>query len=149
MESLVMSNVDIFKQNLIDVFDYLTKYYKENRAHMEGWKTNDRWKVKRKFILPYIVEYNSSWGMSQSYHKTSELRDIDTAMCTLTGKNIDDIAPIGKTIDIGCKGGWPVYSEFFCIRCYQKGTGHFEFLEEDLWNKFNRMACDGKNWLPE
>jgi len=148
MTSLVMSNTDIFKQNIIEVFDYLTKYHQENRVHIEGWKTNDRWRVKRKFILPYIVEYRAEWGMSQCFHRRSELHDIDIAMCTITGKNLDDIDGITSVIDRGCKDGWPVDSEFFKIKCYQKGTGHFEFRDEGLWDQFNRIACDGKKWLP-
>lgn len=149
MESLVMSNSDIFKQNIVDVFDLLTKFHSENRVHIEGWKTNDRWRVKRRFILPYIVDFDPSWGMSQSFHRTSELRDIDTAMCTITGIKIDDIDPIGRAIDVGCKTGWPVESTFFRIKCYHKGTGHFEFKDIGLWDTFNRIACDGKKWLPD
>jgi SAM-dependent methyltransferase len=149
MESLILSNSDIFKQNIVDVFDYLTKYHKENRVHPEGWKTNDRWKVKRKFILPYIVTWERQWGMRPSWNRPSELNDIDTAMCTITGKRIEEIESINKAIDRGCKEGWPVESTFFRIKCYQKGTGHFEFKDAGLWDKFNRIACDGKKWLPE
>jgi len=145
----VMSNMDIFKQNITDVFDYLTKYHKENRVHIEGWKTNDRWMVKKKFILPYIVDYKREWGMSQSFNRSSELSDIDTAMCTITGKRIEDISKISSAIDKGCREGWPVESEFFRIVCYQKGTGHFEFLDDGLWDRFNRLACEGKKWLKE
>jgi hypothetical protein len=78
------------------------------------------------------------------------LRDIDVAMCTITGKDPDEIRTIVKAIEEGCKTGeWPVESTFFSIRCYQKGTGHFAFLEEEVWDEFNRIACKGKKWLPE
>jgi hypothetical protein len=42
-----------------------------------------------------------------------------------------------------------VESTFFSIRCYQKGRGHFVFLDDDVWDEFNRIACKGKKWLPE
>jgi hypothetical protein len=65
------------------------------------------------------------------------------------GTKIDDIDSIGPAIDTGCKEGWPVESTFFKIKCYQKGTGHFEFKDTGLWDRFNRIACEGKKWLPD
>jgi hypothetical protein len=47
--------------------------------------------------------------------------------------------------------GWGGYieSEFFKIKYHKKGTAHFIFKDEWLWNRFNIVACKGKNWLPE
>ena len=35
---------------------------------------------------------------------------------------------------------------FFRIRGYKKGTMHFEFLDEDVWNKFNYEVARIKGW---
>jgi len=34
---------------IVEVFEELTKYDNENRFYPEGWKTNDSWKVNKKF----------------------------------------------------------------------------------------------------
>lgn len=149
--SLFDNRENILKKNIEEVFDLLTSYHKENRCYFEGWKTNDRWKVKRKFILPMTVEYSDYRGWSTRYYRFNELRDIDIAMCSVSGKTMDKIKTIDKTInkeavsrDTSC-----VYSEFFKIKLYLKGTAHFEFLDEDLYNIFNREACGAKKWLCE
>ena len=39
---------------------------------------------------------------------------------------------------------------FFKIRGYKKGTMHFEFIDEDLWYKFNSMVAKSRGWeLPQ
>lgn len=36
------------------------------------------------------------------------------------------------------------------IRGYKKGTMHFEFIDEDLWYKFNSMVAKSRGWeLPQ
>jgi hypothetical protein len=153
LSSLFDNRVNILKKNIEEVFDILTSYHKDNRCYFEGWKTNDRWKVKKKFILPMTVSLFNDWNRwHPSYYRTQELRDIDIAMCSLTGKNMDDIITINRAIEVGCSvygsGEWEtLQSEFFKIKCYKKGTGHFEFLDEDLYNKFNIEACGAKKWL--
>lgn len=152
---LIASRENIYKENIGRIFDHLTKYYKENRCHIEGWKTNDRWKVKRKFILPWLIEFQS-WGWSSNYGANWQtLDDIDIALCCLTGKSFEDIRKTQESISEGIhkykKDPWSDWEEstFFKFKAYKKGTIHFEFRDQDLWNKFNRVACKDRNWLPE
>jgi tRNA(Ser,Leu) C12 N-acetylase TAN1 len=74
-------------------------------------------------------------------------------MCSISGKKMDGMHKI-KTIEEAIntlkeRDSTCAYSEFFKIRCYLKGTAHFEFLDEDLWNVFNIEACGAKKWLCE
>ncbi len=152
--SLFESRDDIFKQAISDAFDYLTKYHSENRDHIEGWKTNDRWKVKRKFILPYVIGHNKDWGWETYSGRLDLLRDVEIALCYLTGKNMDTIDTAADVIRMAAindkqSNRINIESEFFQITCYKKGTGHFVFKEEELWNRFNRQACRDRMWLPE
>jgi hypothetical protein len=42
------------------------------------------------------------------------------------------------------------YKGFFRIRGYKKGTMHFEFLDEEVWAKFNQAVADIRGWhLPQ
>ena len=39
---------------------------------------------------------------------------------------------------------------FFRIKAFKKGTMHFEFLDEDIWMKFNQTVAKLRGWsLPK
>lgn len=43
-----------------------------------------------------------------------------------------------------------VITGFFRIRGYKKGTMHFEFIDEEVWAKFNQAVANIKGWqLPQ
>jgi hypothetical protein len=58
-DMIFMNRGNIMENAIREVFDEFTKYHKENREHIEGWKTNDKWKVNKKIILPYWVTHES------------------------------------------------------------------------------------------
>lgn len=159
----------ILSSAITDVFDIFTAYHKENRLHIEGWKTNDRWKVNRKIILPNwfkygeymtsydLKEYGDTMKTNYSYH--SEYADIDKVLCFISGKKYDEIyklknaledkfKEIGK-IKTGDKFDNTGQSTFFNFKFFRKGSLHIEFIDEKLWTEFNLRACKGKNWLPQ
>ena len=159
----------ILEQAVIDVFDIFTQYHTENRCHVEGWKTNDKWKVNQKIILPYWIsfgEYTTEdsyrrYGrdFNVSYSRDSQYSDIDKVMCYLKGIPYqqcqgvyetlrDRFSEIGK-VRPGDKFDNTCTSEFFHIKFFKKGTVHLEFKDTWLWEEFNLRACAGKQWLPE
>jgi predicted RNA methylase len=144
MDGLMLNSGDIMKQCVLEAFDLMTKYYNENRIHIEGWKTNDRWMVSRKVILPYAVETKWGNGFRAQYRAQETLNDIDKACCFLSGKSFEVILPICKAIEQTQE----TESEFFKLKSHYKGTLHLTFLDEKLWERFNATAVDGKNWLP-
>jgi len=155
------------EQAIIDVFDIFTKYYDENREYVEGWKTNERFRVNKKIVLPYGIRYgqysNSAelrrYGDNFKLDYDSKFEDIDKALCFIAGKDIDSITTIrgalnrkfellgkvyaGDKFDNSCE------STFFNLKFYKKGTLHLEFKEREMWEQFNVRATKGKNWLPE
>jgi len=169
VEMIFSNRHTIMEQAIIDVFDIMTKYYKENRCHVEGWKTNDKWKVNRKVILPHAIkfgeydtqshyrEYGSSF--KTSYHRDKDLPDIDKALCYLTGTLYESCVPISSALDErfkfigsvrpGNSFDNTVESTFFNIKFFKKGTIHIEFKDRLVWELFNLTACSGKKWLPE
>ena len=148
LDTLFLNTNKIGEAAILEAFDLMTKYHKENRIHIEGWKTNDFWRVNRKIILPYVVD----WSIGRphcSWSVTQKLDDIDRGLCFLTGKSFDSIKRISISVDAACRelcltGN----SEFFDFRVFKKGTGHFTFKDTDTWESFNIAACKGKNWLP-
>ena len=144
MDGLMLNTGNIMKQCILEAFDLMTKYYKDNRIHVEGWKTNDRWRVNRKIILPYAVEAGWKCGFRPVYRMQEKLDDIDKACCFLSGKSIENIVTICKAVETSQESE----SEFFKLKSHYKGTLHLTFLDEKLWERFNATACEGKNWLP-
>lgn len=156
--SLQISKKDILNGCLLDVFDRLTMHDKKNKVHIEGWKTNDAWKVNRRVIIPRCVEYRN-WGVGSfvlpysSY--TRFLSDIDKVLCLLAGKNLADIVTIEKALKDRFKESASLdfdnkaESEFFDLKFYLKGTLHLYFKDEHLWQEFNIRAAKEKNWLPD
>jgi len=164
----VINNKDsILKQTIVEVFDKLTsRGYTENRLHIETWKTNDAYKVKKKVIAPEYISYGSyqsasdlkTYGDKLSMAYSGTLDDIDKVLCYIEGyefkwittirtainRKFDEIGKIrtGDKFDSTCS------STFFNIKFYKKGTIHLTFKDEQLYQEFNYRACHGKNWLP-
>lgn len=127
-------------------FDHLTAYYPENREHIEGWKTNDRWQVKKRFILPRVM---SNWiGFGYNYHN-EEIEDLEKCLCMLVGSKREYIVSVEEAIKTALmeKKGNTAESEFFKLRFYKKGTCHFEWKSEKLRQDFNREVAKRRNWL--
>lgn len=170
IKTLLLNGQSILQNAITDVFDIFTKYHDENRVYVEGWKTNSKWKVNKRIILPNYVD--CSWGnqYQENYHHRNEYSDIDRVMCYITGKRYEDFTePIKEyAYDVkDCDKEFKMKSiqqairqtrvgdsslqesEFFFLRSYKKGTLHLEFKDKDLWQEFNMRACSGKRWLPE
>ena len=144
----------IMQEALLRVFDDLTRYDKKNTVHVEGWKTNDAWKVNKKVIIPFVIDTmwsDESPRLSYHYQRIDKVKDIDRVMCTLSGKDYNDITTVEDGLCEAFKDGWGTLaeSEFFTIRFYKKGTIHLTFKDSELLGRFNRAAAKGKNWLPE
>lgn len=150
LEALLMSLTSIKQNCITDAFDILTKYYKDNRVHTEGWLHNDAFFVTKKVILPYG---RSDWSGKPEigYSCKEKLTDIEKALCFVSGKKFVDIKD--NTIEAISRnktlswGEW-TDSEFFKFKLYKKGTLHMQFKDNFIHKQFNLMACKGKNWLP-
>lgn len=147
---------DVSNQGILSVFDHLTKYHKDNRVYYEGWKSNDAYKVKMKFILPRVVNYE--WGFFRTnYRESSILEDMDKAMNTLTGLKLEGMTTanqaLQKQADLlkdGLSEDTTCQSTHFNMRFFKKGTVHFTFRDEYVWRMFNYTASCLRGFpLPE
>ncbi|WP_346667133.1 DUF4942 domain-containing protein [uncultured Desulfovibrio sp.] len=155
LQTLIESRGNIMRQCILEVFDALTRYDEKNRVHLEGWKTNDAWKVNERFILPGIIDGRFISFYSLNYSQVGLLRDIDRVMASLEGRRLEDV-PV--TVEQALRGlleqnrdwsGVLVMSTYFELRAYYKGTVHFKFRDRSLWERFNLLAAEGKDWLPD
>jgi hypothetical protein len=161
LEMFFLNRGTIMEECLMHVFDEATKFHADNRVHWEGWKTNKSWRVARKIIVPYGVQYDQkygSWNTWSSYRRDF-FNDIDKVMCFLSGRELETISTVHGTIDehlkhcgsIGRRASRRydeyIYSTFFKIRIFKKGTVHLYFERADLWEQFNLAAAKGKNWV--
>lgn len=160
---------------LVEAFDLICSYSAENSTAGEKWRTNSDYMVNKKFIVPYICEYDARWAtdyVKLRYGSNRDrLEDINKALCFLTATNFDSIPPIWRFVENttnvkdtdnnryksnqakGCIpmlwGQWYEWG-FFRIRGYKKGTMHFEFIDEKVWMQFNTEVAKTKGWsLPK
>lgn len=139
----------------MEVFDFFTAYYKENRVHFEGWKTNDAFEVNAKVILPHIITRADGGTFEVAYRSWDRCDDIDRAMSFIAGKSYDNVLTIRGAMAQHanqCKERIAspkdeFESEFFRIRCFIKGTIHLVFKDEVIHQRFNRIVAKERGWL--
>lgn len=155
LEIIIGTNDHRMKQTLVEAFDMICSFSADNKTAGEKWKTNSGYMVAKRFIIPNSIDtYWSSfrnYAPSISPYRENNLNDIVKALCYLTGKNFDEIKGVREFMRENhcCWGEWIEWG-FFKFRCYKKGTMHFEFLDDDVWAKFNIEVAKIKGWeLPE
>jgi hypothetical protein len=164
-EMLFVNRISILETALLDVFETMTKYHDDNRVHVEGWKTNDAFKVNRKVIVPWFIEFDNKYNQDKSgkfrigYHRKSQFEDIDKALCLITGDRHESIYTsievletkferlgtirLGDSFDNTCS------SHFFDFKFWKKGTLHMTFRDPWVWEQFNMHVASKRNWLPD
>jgi len=157
VQSIFLNRGTILQQCVVEAFDIMTRYHDENRVYVEGWKTNDAWRVNQRVVLPRIVDVWYSGDGHLTYGDTRQsLNDIDRAMAFLEGKKLESV-PL-TMVDVlerhfrekgASFSGILCESSYFEMRAYKKGTLHLRFKNRILWEQFNLTAARGKNWLPD
>lgn len=209
VSALIQNSSNYMDKSLLQVFDNLTQYYHDNRYGVEGWKSNSHYLINKKFIHPRVAGTSWSGIMEVPYGRTSdEFDDLLKALCSITGKNYDNMLPLREKVgqyyyvkypdgeylltkewmsledkryaesmehkrkyfndfyevkefvlkyeDRNFEIEYPVEWgkwfdwEFFEVRLYKKGTGHFKFKDEKVWELFNYNVARIKGFpLPE
>lgn len=138
---------------LLEVFDKLTERYHENRYGVEGWKTNSHYLVNQKFIMPYIAP-QSRWGAYPDVNdRQSEIvDDFVKALCYINGKSWEPNDRFAAAVSYNKNIDWGKWFDFqfFEVKLFKKGTGHFKFKDRDIWATFNQHIARIKGYpLPE
>ena len=167
MLQMILATVDQAMDQLVtDVFDELIGRHHENKQFMEGWKTNSPNQIKRgKVIWPhcsgmYDPTFSTEW---REWQIPSFLSDLDKAICWATGKPMESLksdenettirATLAKHFkqvnEHGERHDLKIYSEFFEIRVFKKGTIHLKFLDGQIAKDFQAKAAAGRMWIGE
>ena len=170
-QMLVATHGDRMKQTLVEAFDYICSLSAENSTAGEKWKTNSDYMINKRFIIPWITRYDkdfprTNWRVDISYGGAGRIDDVIKALCYLTGRDYCDTTDLYTFVrnynllwgqwhewrNIKCDKDGNIVQDFsfFRIRGYKKGTMHFEFVDEDVWYKFNQAVASVKGWqLPK
>ena len=158
IDIVIQTNGQRMQRALTEAFDTICSFSAENSTAGETWKTNANYMVNRKFIVPYIVSvgWNCTFEVDYSdyvHRKCEMIEDVVKALCTITGRDYDTIGSLRRFIynnrDKIKFGEWFEWGFFRC-KGFKKGTMHFEFLEEDVWYKFNYECAKLRGWnLPK
>lgn len=116
-------------EDLIKAICYITGDNYDNHISLRAF-INNRYKVK--IDDNYIDDYNSTFD---EYRRATIYRDNLISK----GRNAeieDSKVNFGEWIKWG----------YFNIKCFKKGTIHFEFLDKELWGRFNQRVAKIKGY---
>ena len=69
---------------LVEAFEKICDFAYSNNTSGEGWKTNSDYKVNRRFIHPYICDYDTRWPsdiLKIDHQRGETFDDIIMALC--------------------------------------------------------------------
>lgn len=150
IETVVKTNGQRMTRALCEAFDTICSLSAENSTAGETWKTNSNYMVNRRFICDWITE-RSSWGdkmeVSDWHNKAEKINDVCKALCYMTGIEFSSIGNLGEHVR-NTSPAWGTWFEWGFFRCrgYKKGTMHFEFIDENVWARFNQEVAKSKGW---
>lgn len=145
LEIIVGTHSQRMDKAALEVFDKVTKHYSDNQFGVEGWATNSHFLLTKRFIMPHVFCGNYSGGMRTNYHGWAEpIDDLQKALCQFEGVDYGTITPSWNLNDKKF-GEWFEWG-FFRVKGFKKGTGHFEFLDEEVWGRFNQRIAKLKGY---
>ena len=157
LQNVFQQRSRLFEQSVANVFDELTRYYKGNANHTEGWKSNDSYKVNEKLVFPYGCSFDAKFGGSFSLYRAyggaiDVYRDLDRVLCVMDGTDFTKCWSVDDAMHKAFRswretGETNCESDHFSIRFFKKGTVHLTFKDRKLWQEFNLTAAKGRAWL--
>ena len=153
IETVVKTNGQRMTRALCEAFDTICSLSAENSTAGETWKTNSNYMVNRRFICDGMTDYDTRWSslcQRVGIHygdRRDKIEDIAKALCYLTGQEWKEIGYLIDAINKQ-KPAWGEWFEWGFFRCrgYKKGTMHFEFIDENVWARFNQEVAKSRGW---
>lgn len=150
IETVVKTNGQRMTRALCEAFDTICSLSAENSTAGETWKTNSNYMVNRRFICDWITSYSYNGRMEVSdwsNNNGAKMNDVTKALCYMTGREFAEIGNLGEHVRKNSPewGKWFEWGFFRC-RGYKKGTMHFEFIDENVWARFNEEVAKTRGW---
>lgn len=150
---------------ILEVFDRVTDHHHDNRHNIKGWKTNSHFLVGKKFILPNQISPAKEYGYTTNVYSSMKnahdgiIADFEKALCFVEGINYGGteynkasfkwektgINKVNDSINRNTYGEW-YESHFFRYKGYKNGNMHFEFINDDIWARFNQRVAKLKGY---
>lgn len=143
---------DRMNQVLVEAFERICKFSGKNSTAGETWRTNSNYKINRKFIHPWITDYDSRWPTGTvkiDYRSGEQIDDIVKALCYLTGTQYKtDYESTLSGFFRNNNVPWGEWAEwgFFRVKGFKKHTMHFEFLDQKVCDEFNLRVAKANGW---
>lgn len=154
-EYLLENGNNLFKNAIYNLFDEITSklsWYPETGKNIylyNGWKSNNGYKINKKFILIFRNAYSGKC-FSYDWETKTRLEDIEKVFTYFNNGITPEISLSQSYIDWFENRRPNNYFEnsLFKVRVYQKGTLHFYVKDEALLRRFNVYVGRERTWLP-
>lgn len=151
LEIIIATRGQTMNKAIEEAFDRITEKHYDNRHHVKGWKTNLHFLVGKKFILPNIISPSKEYGYTSSVYTSlrssydGTVPDLEKALCFVMGIKYTETKTVNETINRNIYGGW-YSSHFFKYKGYKNGNMHFEFIDDKVWEAFNKRVAQIKGF---
>lgn len=151
---IVQTTKQRMNEALLEGFDTICAFSAENSTAGEKWKTNANYMINKKFIVPYMTDYDARYSTLNEHMRlhyggdVTRIEDVVKALCYITGTNYDSLQKLRDYVYHSKLnyGTWYEWA-FFKIKGFKKGTMHFEFLDEKVWMLFNQEVAKQRGWI--
>ncbi|RZJ90784.1 MAG: DUF4942 domain-containing protein [Chryseobacterium sp.] len=138
---------------IAEAVDNFTQHTHENRFGVEGWKTNEGHLLNKKFIVNHVAGFefgNNLRVLTYNSRQVDYIIDLFKALAYVTATDFETIPTVYKINELKLiPNTWYDWG-FFEFKVYKKGTGHFKFKNEKVWEQLNRVYAKIKGQvLPE
>lgn len=153
-ENLISFGSELIDKCINSLFDKIThesSYYPETRKNIylyNGWKTNNGFKINKKFILPMNHSHWSAFW-SSTWETKAKLEDIEKVFTFFNNGIAPSVSISDKYVEWAKnKTELPFENELFMIRIYKKCTVHITVKDDNLLRRFNVYVGKQRQWLP-
>ncbi|HEY5501321.1 MAG TPA: DUF4942 domain-containing protein [Candidatus Humimicrobiaceae bacterium] len=97
VEMIIGTSEDMMNQVLVEAFEKICSFSSENSTAGEKWKTNSDYVINKRFIKPYVCEFDKRWPKDRvdiSYNGGNSFDDIVKALFRLTGEDYESYIPL-------------------------------------------------------
>lgn len=154
-EYLLENGNNLFKNAIFNLFDEITRessWYPEtakNTYLYNGWKSNNGYKINKRFILSFRRAYFHSY-ICPDWETKSRLDDIEKVFTYFNNGVTPEISLSRLYVDWYENRRSDNFFEnsLFKVRVYKKGTAHFYVKDEALLRRINVYVGRERTWLP-
>ncbi len=144
-----------FQAGVEDLFNEITSYHNGNTVHREGWKTNKNWKINKKIIVDWGIQfddyakYGDRYGVFRVRYGKEWIDDLDKIVRKIkpefaSGLTIKDalynrFQEIGKVF-IGEKLDNTCETPYFKLKFFKKNSLHIVFKDQGVLESLNKIG---------